>query len=573
MYLSWRRAWRRRWPAGAGAACAVAVATAAATTAAAQTPPATIEAQMAVYVDEALQSNDALRAQTLAWQQSLQALDAARRRYYPTLGVSARYTLATGGRTVEIPVGDLLNPVYRTLNELTRAQGMPADFPQVDNQSIDFLRSREQDTRLTLTAPLYAPQLDAQVRSQLALADVEAARREALARTLVRDVEQAWCNAARAQTTVVILQASEAALAANTHANRALFDAGKVTRDRILRAEAEQLAVQQQLAAARNAGAQARRYLNFLANRAEDAPLNIDAAQAERAAAVATGSTLQPPAQESPPAGQLADRLDATRDAQPRNGAAAAAAAAAATSPSPPSGIQLRSDERMLPSPTPPATGAGAPPRAGTGASGAAETVAERPELRQLDSAIAAARAGERGQRAAYLPQLSLAADYGYQGDHYRFAADSDVGTASLIASWTLFDFGERRAREQAAALDAERLEAQRRSLQRQLQLARSAAEDDLATQRDSLITARARLAAAAEAFRIAERKRDAGSLSEVEFLDAERARTEARLGLAATYYAWLAARAQLEYQAASYPLPDALRLVPLTEAAANHGR
>jgi hypothetical protein len=42
---------------------------------------------------------------------------------------------------------------------------------------------------------------------------------------------------------------------------------------------------------------------------------------------------------------------------------------------------------------------------------------------------------------------------------------------------------------------------------------------------------------------------------------------------LAATYYAWLAARAQLEYQAASYPLPDALRLVPLTEAAANHGR
>jgi hypothetical protein len=42
------------------------------------------------------------------------------------------YFMAGGGRTVDFPVGDLLNPVYTTLNQLTGGN----NFPQVTNQSI-----------------------------------------------------------------------------------------------------------------------------------------------------------------------------------------------------------------------------------------------------------------------------------------------------------------------------------------------------------------------------------------------------------------------------------------------------
>ena len=63
--------------------------------------------------------------------------------------LDARYTRAEGGREIDVPLGTLLNPVYSTLNDLLAAQGQPAQFPQIADQTINFLREREQDTRLT----------------------------------------------------------------------------------------------------------------------------------------------------------------------------------------------------------------------------------------------------------------------------------------------------------------------------------------------------------------------------------------------------------------------------------------
>ena len=78
-------------------------------------------------------------------------------------------------------------------------------------------------------------------------------------------------------------------------------------------------------------------------------------------------------------------------------------------------------------------------------------------------------------------------------------------------------------------------------------------------TAEQALRTAEARIAAAEEGFRIAERKRDAGQLSQIEFLDAERAQSEARLGLAIARSSLQSARAEQEYSRAAYPLPATL--------------
>jgi outer membrane protein TolC len=538
------------------AACAVAAAHA---QAAADTA---IGADMRNYVDEVLRSNDALHAETLAWNESLRALDEARLRYYPTLSFNARYTVATGGRTIEVPVGDLLNPVYQTLNSQVIHS---AQFPQIDNQTIDLVRPREQDTRLSMTMPVYAPQLNANLASKHALADVESAKREALARTLVRDTQQAWCAAARAQSLIGIFESSAALLAENTRVNGALFATGKVTRDRVLRAQAEELAMRQQLGEGRSKLAQAKRYLNFLANRTEDALVDLPTADVTEASV----ATLALPAS-SDAAGIAMDggtggdarspwQLSTSRRLGERVASTARAATAfsggsADLPAAPESGVTRFAITDRLGSRASGKVNAEAPPSAS-----ANEAPPARPEIKQIDSAIAAAQAGADAAHAEYLPQLVFAGDYGYQQDHYRFAADSDIGTASLVASWTLFDFGQRRARLAGARLEKERLQAERSSLLRQLELARRAAGDDVATQRESLATARARLDAAKEAFRIAERKRNAGSLSEVEFLDAERALTEARMGVSVAYYGLLSARAELDYAMAAYPLPQDL--------------
>ena len=53
-----------------------------------------------------------------------------------------------------MPLGQALNPAYQTLNDLLVAQGQQPQFPVVQDETIAFLREREQDTRITLRMPL-----------------------------------------------------------------------------------------------------------------------------------------------------------------------------------------------------------------------------------------------------------------------------------------------------------------------------------------------------------------------------------------------------------------------------------
>ncbi len=101
------------------------------------------------YVREGLGANLTLRAQSLDVERSAAALDEARARYFPEVGLDARYTWAQGGRTFELPLGQALNPAYQTLNDLLIAQGQQPQFPVVQDETIAFLREREQDTRIT----------------------------------------------------------------------------------------------------------------------------------------------------------------------------------------------------------------------------------------------------------------------------------------------------------------------------------------------------------------------------------------------------------------------------------------
>jgi len=423
------------------------------------------------YLAEALASNAALEARNFAVEAAARGLGAARARRAPQLALNARYTLADGGRSTLIPTGDLVNPIYQTLNALTAGSDNPTRFPQIGNTDINFLRRTEQDTRLTLSAPIYAPQISAQIGIRAAEFDGAIASREAFARTLVRDVKAAYFQLAQLQAGVQVLDASRITLAENRRVAESLVAAGKATRDRVLRADAEYLAIEQRLHTARNDERAARRYLNLLRNRDEN-----------EAVAVADGAL-------------------------------------------------------SLPARTP-------------------GDAATRPELRDLDARVDAAEHATRLAGAGFLPSLSLVADSGVQGSGYRIDRDSDVSTASLVLSWTLFDFGARREAESQARAQRQQLQALRADVRRQLELARLSADDQALTAERALLTAEARIAAAEEGFRIAENKRDAGQLSQIEFLDAERARTEARLGLVIARSALQTARAEQEYASAAYPLP-----------------
>ena len=68
------------------------------------------------YIKTALESNLALQQKEYSYQKSLEALKESKRMFLPTVSLEARYSLADGGRTVTLPFGDMMNPVYKNLN-------------------------------------------------------------------------------------------------------------------------------------------------------------------------------------------------------------------------------------------------------------------------------------------------------------------------------------------------------------------------------------------------------------------------------------------------------------------------
>ena len=437
------------------------------------------------YVRAGLSSNLALADQSLEVERSLAALAAARARFLPEVALAARYTRADGGRQFTVPVAQLLNPAYQTLNELLVANGGTPRFATLQDASFPLQLPREQDTRITLRQPLYAPAIPAAATAARAGWRAADHGREALARALRRDVSVAYLDWLKAGAAARVVASSRELLEENLRVSETLQANGKVTEDHVLRARDELLDVQQQQHAAENGAAQAASYLNFLLNRPLTTP-------------------LEPAALDEP--------------------AFARALAAAAALPE-------------------------------LSAASAAARLA-RPELRQLDQAGVAASAQLRIARAAWRPSVALGVDAGSEGADYGFGREYNYVAASLVLNWTLFDGGARSAAVAQARIASRRAENERAAATQQVELEVQRALDHLRTARVSLDAATTRAAAARAAFRIASRKRDAGMLSQVEFLDARNALTTAELNLNWTRFDLLQRDAELEHALASGTLP-----------------
>jgi len=222
-------------------------------------------------VQDALERSLTLRQQVVALDRADAAVDEARGGFLPQLDAQARYTRAAGGRTIDFPVGDLLNPVYETLNTLT-----PPDAPgfqPIQNREIAFLREREQDTRLRLQQPLFSPATLYGYRARKDERRAERASTDATRRAVIRDVQTAYFRYRQACEQVDILEATYERVQENLRASRRLVEAGKATPDATFRAEAEVLAVEQRQTEAEAGQRQARSALNLLFDRPLDTPI------------------------------------------------------------------------------------------------------------------------------------------------------------------------------------------------------------------------------------------------------------------------------------------------------------
>jgi outer membrane protein TolC len=193
--------------------------------------------------------------------------------FMPSLSLEARYSRAQGGRQITFPAGDMLNPVYATLNEMMAAQGSSPRFSTIDNEVIPFLREEEQETKLQVTQPIFVPAVLHNYQLQGAMLEAEEAGLLAVECQLAAEIRVAYFHWRQATDVLEVLESTKHLLEENIRVSEALAARGKVTRDVVFRAEAELIAFEQEQRRARMAERLSKNHFNFLLNRPLDHPI------------------------------------------------------------------------------------------------------------------------------------------------------------------------------------------------------------------------------------------------------------------------------------------------------------
>lgn len=215
------------------------------------------------YIRYGIENNLALKQKQSDYHKSMEALREAKGLFYPDISFNARYSLSRGGRVINFPVGDLLNPVYSTLNNLTSSNM----FPMVENQQIGFLRPTEQETKLRLVQPVVNSDIyyNSRIKKELTVfenEDVNQYKRE-----LIAEIKKAYYNVAMTDGIMSMLNESRKLLTENVRVNKKLIENDKVTMDYLYRSEAELSKFDQEVQNAEKDKKTASAYFNFLLNK------------------------------------------------------------------------------------------------------------------------------------------------------------------------------------------------------------------------------------------------------------------------------------------------------------------
>jgi outer membrane protein len=230
--------------------------------------PCFIQAQDVLkdYIRYGLGNNLALKQKQSGYKKSIEVLREARGLFYPNISLNARYTVSEGGRVIDFPVGDLLNPVYSTLNSLTFSNM----FPSVENQQIRFLRPTEHDTKIRLAQPVFNPDIYYNSKIKEELSVFEATDVEQYKRELIAEIKKAWYNVAMTDDILAMLTDTRKLLLENIRVNKKLVENDKMTIDYLYRSETELSKFDQELQNAEKNNKIAIAYFNFLLNKSLD---------------------------------------------------------------------------------------------------------------------------------------------------------------------------------------------------------------------------------------------------------------------------------------------------------------
>lgn len=224
------------------------------------------------YVEEGIANNLQIAKQQLAIGQQQLRIEEAKAKYLPSLRLQANYLTSSGGRLISFPLGDLLNPAYGALNEITGSNS----FPTLDNQSFQLTPINYLDARLYLSQPIFNTAIKQNKLAQSSLKEMEEAQMEVFVNNLRKDIKVSYLNFLKTYEVLAIYDSTEILLREVLSFNEKLVRYDKATVDATANVELElaKLASDRAMMLQQQAVAQA--YFNTLLNRELNSSIQID---------------------------------------------------------------------------------------------------------------------------------------------------------------------------------------------------------------------------------------------------------------------------------------------------------
>lgn len=221
------------------------------------------------YVQTGLKNNLAVQQQNFEVQKAQEAVRQSRALFYPTFQFDANYTRASGGRRIEFPVGDLVNPIYANLNQLNElvqpgAPDYPTNIPNVKEQ---FLPDNFYETKVNFAFPLYNSDLRYNKQIQEQLYQGQSAQKAAYEHDLRYQITDAYLQYLKALEAEKIILNSRSVLTELRRFNESLVKNNVATRDVVATADYELSKTDNELIKLRRAQDNLRAYFNTLLNR------------------------------------------------------------------------------------------------------------------------------------------------------------------------------------------------------------------------------------------------------------------------------------------------------------------
>ena len=214
------------------------------------------------YIETGLKNNLVLQEKNISLESAMYALKTANSFFFPSIDLKGDYQSGDGGRSISFPVGDMLNPVYRTLNQLTAGNA----FSDISNVETNFFPQNFYDLKVRTSLPVINSDLiyNRTIRKQqikMQEYDVEIYKSE-----LTRNIQVAYYNYLSAAKSIAIYDGALSLAGEAKRMNQSLLDNGKSLKAYVLRSESEIQGLEAKRTSALQQLKNAQMYFNFIIN-------------------------------------------------------------------------------------------------------------------------------------------------------------------------------------------------------------------------------------------------------------------------------------------------------------------